>query len=616
METDRKSIYYQNSDYPFVFTGEILNRVAPLVSTGHHIDKHCRPFLYPFETGRPIVFPQLDDPHQSPGARWLQSSFPLSVRYSKSYRVNKLVSHLMVELETVMGKTNPQKTRRMLETIVLNLLDARMSDIPVNYPRNSNEYSRRRTNGNGFFTRTYTLRVIDAMEVLGYIGKHIGNLNREIGDGWQTRMWGTPKLWATFEHYGLISTQSILDIHKPDEVLFLRERDDKKTGKKGADIHFTPTAYTRQVVADLERYNDFVDGFEVSVSFTGGVNVNSDFLADYLFRNILNSRITLTNVQFNRQSIIQQYDTIWTPNLLSVSIPPYMTQDIIQNTITNTKMNRRTGGMGFQRFDHRADRMMNFLSEVAKEYWSDKAYRQKKTAERRKRNKHYRPRKRKLPDYPLGRFGIDRLEFNLNYEYLHRVFRMNKSFNKGGRAYGAMHQNLPRHMRPFIRINGQPTKEIDYGAFHPLMLYHRKGIDYQHDPYSVCEGPDMRDIYKAVLLVAINARDDRRAYGGIQDELAERGIPTPEGKEPYVSMVRVVREAHQPISEYLFSDVGIELQNIDGNMMNAILVRLMDHGVLGLSVYDSVIVQAEHAEFLKEVMTDEYMKVMKYKPRF
>ena len=50
--------------------------------------------------------------------------------------------------------------------------------------------------------------------------------------------------------------------------------------------------------------------------------------------------------------------------------------------------------------------------------------------------------------------------------------------------------------------------------------------------------------------------------------------------------------------------------------MNAILVRLMDNGVLGLSVHDSVIVQAEHAGLLKEVMTEEYQRVMGFKPRF
>ena len=324
----------------------------------------------------------------------------------------------------------------------------------------------------------------------------------------------------------------------------------------------------------------------------------------------------MTDVQFGRQSVIRQYNNIWTPNLLTTSILPYLTQDIIQNTITDTKMSRRNTGLDLREIGNGADRLMNFLSEEAKRYWSDKGYRQKQTAERRKRNKHYRPRKRKLPEYPLDRYGIDRLAFTLNHEYLHRVFRVSKRFDKGGRAYGALHQNLPKKMRPFIRINGQPTKEIDYKAFHPLMLYHLKGIDYLEDPYLVCEGQAMRDTYKAVQLVAINAINVKKAYGGIRDELEKRGIPIPQRKRPLVSLVKRFIEAHRPIAEYLFSDVGIVLQNIDSNIMNAILVRLMDHGVLGLSVYDSVIVQQQHEDLLRAIMVEKYRRVMDFEPKF
>ena len=71
-----------------------------------------------------------------------------------------------------------------------------------------------------------------------------------------------------------------------------------------------------------------------------------------------------------------------------------------------------------------------------------------------------------------------------------------------------------------------------------------------------------------------------------------------------------------PIAEYLFSDVGIELQNIDATIMNAILVRLMNQDILGLSVHDSVIVPEQHEAFTKMVMIDEYERIMGFKPRF
>ena len=148
------------------------------------------------------------------------------------------------------------------------------------------------------------------------------------------------------------------------------------------------------------------------------------------------------------------------------------------------------------------------------------------------------------------------------------------------------------------------------------MLYNQEGIDYQDDPYSVCEGQEMRAIYKAVGLIAINAENERKAYGAIRNELQDRGIPLPSIKKPLVALVNTFRDAHKPIEQYLFSGIGLTLQNIDGHIMNAILMRLMNKGILGLSVFDSVIVAEEHEALTKEVMTEEYKKIMGFNPKF
>ena len=84
----------------------------------------------------------------------------------------------------------------------------------------------------------------------------------------------------------------------------------------------------------------------------------------------------------------------------------------------------------------------------------------------------------------------------------------------------------------------------------------------------------------------------------------------------WCGLVKTFRETHKPISKYLFSDIGITLMNIDGEIMNNILMRLMDKGILGLSVYDSVIVAEQYADILREIMVAEYEKVMKFKPMF
>jgi hypothetical protein len=214
----------------------------------------------------------------------------------------------------------------------------------------------------------------------------------------------------------------------------------------------------------------------------------------------------------------------------------------------------------------------------------------------------------------LKDIGVDRLVFRLNSESLHRIYNRG-SFSCNGRAYGALHQNLAQSLRSLIRINGRPTVELDFSAYHIHMLYHREGIDYTEDPYVKPGGPKMRDIFKAVGLVAINAGNPEPAYGAIREELDDRGIPLPEMKHPLVSLVEMFRAAHPPIAKHLFSDAGINLQNLDSHIMNGILMRLMERDILGLPVHDSVIVQLEHQEVLREIMVREYKALMGFEPR-
>jgi len=221
-------------------------------------------------------------------------------------------------------------------------------------------------------------------------------------------------------------------------------------------------------------------------------------------------------------------------------------------------------------------------------------------------------------EFLLKDIGINHLEIKFNKELLHRVFNRNdKSFKSGGRAFGAVYQRIPSHLRKYIHINNEPTIEIDFSAYHIRMLYHMIGIDYQDDPYTVCGGREYREAFKCASLVIINAKNEKKAMGAIHDELSDNNIPLPKVKNPLRWMVNRFKEAHQQISEFICSDYGVKLQNKDSNIMNAILIkRLMEKGILGLSLYDSVIVAKQHEDVLREMMTLEYENVMGFRPKF
>ncbi|MDL2124270.1 MAG: hypothetical protein LWX51_14620 [Deltaproteobacteria bacterium] len=399
-----------------------------------------------------------------------------------------------------------------------------------------------------------------------------------------------PALIGLFIDHQLISPDFF---QKPEaEELIIKKNKSKKL------VGYREDKNTNKMREDLECYNEFVKEHHITVTLHSKVLTNNDFLIN-LFRNIINSRIAIKQILYRNNQIV-----------VHRRIPQYILKRYTDTVNSNPPINQPTITQEFPckpPIDNRLHRIyfyakLRFIDFLA-------SLNRKLHGEKKKNDECF------LELFPLEKIGIEHLQFILNQEYLYRVFNRN-SFQHGGRAYGAIHQNLPKNMRPFIHINGEKTIEIDYSAFHILMLYNQEGIDYQDDPYSVCEGPEMRVIYKAVGLIAINAENERKAYGAIRNELEDRGIPLPSIKKPLVALVNTFRDAHKPIARYLFSGIGLTLQNIDGNIMNAILMKLMDKGILGLSVYDSVIVPKQHEVFTKEVMTEEYQKVMGFNPRF
>ena len=273
----------------------------------------------------------------------------------------------------------------------------------------------------------------------------------------------------------------------------------------------------------------------------------------------------------------------------------------LPSPITNMFPSKCASGKGLQRFNsfHNVWDFMWFLSHKYREL----------TVARRNNDDVLNE------EFALKEIGIEQLQFSLNEEILYRVFNR-KSFKKGGRAFGASYQRLPKLIRKGIRINNENTVELDFSAYHIRMLYHLNKIDYQEDPYTVCGGEKHRKAFKCASLVIINAKNETEAKSAIRNELIDSEIPLPDVKNPLNWMVNRFKEAHQPIAKFICSDYGVTLQNIDSHIMNDILMRLMSKGILGLSLFDSVICPASHEDFLREVMVEEYKKKMGFEPIF
>jgi hypothetical protein len=182
---------------------------------------------------------------------------------------------------------------------------------------------------------------------------------------------------------------------------------------------------------------------------------------------------------------------------------------------------------------------------------------------------------------------------------LHRIFSRG-SFKFHGRAYGWW-QNIPRKVRPDLMIDGEPTAEADYAALHATMLYCRRGLKLDDDPYEIADIP--RDHVKQGFNIALNAPDRRSALYALADR-AQIGATDAD------RLLVAVEHRHKSISDAFFSDAGIRLMRDDSDMILSAVSAANERGVVALPIHDALVVQARHSDVAAEVMVEAFEKIV------
>jgi hypothetical protein len=200
------------------------------------------------------------------------------------------------------------------------------------------------------------------------------------------------------------------------------------------------------------------------------------------------------------------------------------------------------------------------------------------------------------------------------HQQVHRVFN-NGSFEEGGRFYGAWWQNLPQEHRQNIRINSQPTVELDYTGLHIIMLYGLQGIVYEDDPYHLDQDFGLgeglqRKVCKKVMLIAINAESEEKALQALRKEVTfPEGFK--DGSNCLKSILAAMKEKHQAIAASLCSGVGIKLQFTDSQMIERVIEQFTARKIPVLTVHDSCIVAIDHVPELEQLMKDALINQLK-----
>lgn len=187
--------------------------------------------------------------------------------------------------------------------------------------------------------------------------------------------------------------------------------------------------------------------------------------------------------------------------------------------------------------------------------------------------------------------------------------------------YGESFQQLPSVDRRGLTIDGVPTAEVDYNAIHVNLLYNLTGAPSpKEDPYnaileglSVTPTPELRKCAKNIVMVAINAENHasfKRSYnrkkGREVRKVLESNCLTVD------AMLESFKTVHEPIAQFLNSDIGVRLQLADSNILRKVLFALKDEGIASLPLHDSIICQKGNECRVAAIMKEKYEEYTGY----
>ncbi|WP_148291345.1 hypothetical protein [Spiribacter curvatus] len=206
-------------------------------------------------------------------------------------------------------------------------------------------------------------------------------------------------------------------------------------------------------------------------------------------------------------------------------------------------------------------------------------------------------------------------------KFVRRIFGRS-SFECDGRFYGGFWQHIGKHLRADIRIDDQPTVELDYSGLHIRIAYASEGLEAPEDPYWLPytlpdydgDSVQQRSDVKQIVLICLNANTPEI---GTHKFLESYEQEVKDGDRPDIGLNKsscqwLLKEfllLNEPIRHYIGTDAGIGFMNIDSRIMSHIINHFTENNIPVLSVHDSVIIQSQYKQQLKEQMVKAFEKV-------
>ncbi|MGH1588666.1 hypothetical protein ACRBEV_10230 [Methylobacterium phyllosphaerae] len=182
-------------------------------------------------------------------------------------------------------------------------------------------------------------------------------------------------------------------------------------------------------------------------------------------------------------------------------------------------------------------------------------------------------------------------------------------FDQVGRLSGGFWQNLEKHRRGNLLIEGQPIADLDFEAMHPRLAYLMLGKEWpEGDPYDLTgllsgydhTDKEQRSAVKTGLSSLLNGGRAGRKYGRPIEGLPAGATPASlraalKAKHP--GLVSVI-DPPAPLKVPL----GYHLMKLESDILLKALDHLMSLGVVALPSHDGVFVAQSNAEIAKQAL--------------
>tara|TARA_R110000868_G_scaffold128702_2_gene336993 strand:- start:1483 stop:3039 length:1557 start_codon:yes stop_codon:yes gene_type:complete len=201
-----------------------------------------------------------------------------------------------------------------------------------------------------------------------------------------------------------------------------------------------------------------------------------------------------------------------------------------------------------------------------------------------------------------------------------RVFSRGK-WDCFGRFSGGFWQRVgDKEESPYrrnIRINNEPTVELDYSSLHPNILTVEAGLEPLEDVYTIDYQVDeqfdqleQRQIMKGLVLNLLNAKTSELAYSAFR---YNKPVKHPfkklsNGRLEVYTTALTKKNPH--LADKIGNDEGIRLMFIDSQIMNVIINKATTKDVPILTVHDSVICREKDEPYVRRLMREATKQVV------